>query len=118
MLSRIYKPNAQSGTVYPKPKRVSEGKPMPYARAIYPDPQSISEATNKRAPGSYLNKGGIVRVWRAAPFSTVRETGAGWAGSCILYDIFIFPANKGRRGREQREAGDDYLIYIVWYIIY
>jgi len=40
-----------------------------------------------------------MRVWRAAPFSTVREPGVGWAGSCILYDIFVFPAKKGRRGR-------------------
>ena len=28
-LSRTYKPNAQGQTVYPKPKRVSEDKPMP-----------------------------------------------------------------------------------------
>jgi len=43
---------------------------MPDAGAVFPDSQRISKATNKRAPGSYLNKGSIVRVWRAAPFST------------------------------------------------
>ena len=32
-------------------------------------PKRISEATNNRAPGSYLNnKGDIGRVWRAASF--------------------------------------------------
>ena len=84
MVSRTYKPNAQSQTLYPKPKRVSENKPMPEssathlrtkhmpdARATCPDPQRISKARNKRAPGSYLNKGSVVRVWRAAPFSTI-----------------------------------------------
>jgi len=34
-----------------------------------PDPQRISEATNKRAPGSYLNKGSIVSI-ASSPFST------------------------------------------------
>jgi len=93
---------------------------MPYARAICPDPQRKSDATNKHAPGRYLNKASIVRVWRAAPFSTVREPGVGWAGSCILYDIFVFPVKNGRwgRGSEQEEAGNEYLIYIIWYIIY
>ena len=33
MLSRTCKPNAQSRTVYPKPKRVSEDKPMPESSA-------------------------------------------------------------------------------------
>ena len=45
-------------------------KPMPDGGAICLDPQHISKTTNKRAPGSYLNKGSIVRVWREAPFST------------------------------------------------
>jgi len=79
-------PNVQ--TKHPKPKRIpevkespktnpclnpqniSEYKPIPNAGAICPDPQRISKATNKCAPGSYLNRGSIVRVWRAAPFST------------------------------------------------
>ena len=55
---------------YLNPQHISEHKYMPDAGAICPDPQRISKATNKRAPGSYLNKGSIVRVWRAAPFST------------------------------------------------
>jgi len=42
----------------------------PEAGGIYPNSQCISEATNKRASGSYPNDGGsIVRVWRAASFS-------------------------------------------------
>jgi len=53
------------------------------AEAICPNPQPISKATNKRAPGSYLNKASIVRVWRAALFSTV-QTRSGWAESDIV----------------------------------
>jgi len=80
LLSRTYKPNTRSRTVCPKPKRVSEDKPMPNARAICPDPQRIFEATNKRALGSYPNKGSVVRVWRAALFSTDFT----WQNSCCL----------------------------------
>jgi len=55
----------------PKPKRVPEDKPMPEAGAVRPDPQHTSEATNKRAAGSYPNKKeSIMRVWRAASFQT------------------------------------------------
>ena len=57
---------------YLNPQHTSEHKPMPDAGVTgkCPDPQCIFKGTNKRAPGHYLNKGSIVRVWRAAPFST------------------------------------------------
>jgi len=55
------------------PQHISEHKPMPDAGAICPDPQRMSEATNKWAHGSYLNRESIVGVWRAAPFSTVMQ---------------------------------------------
>jgi len=42
---------------------------MPDPGAICPDPQRISEAANKRAPGSYLNKGSIVRVMASTIFN-------------------------------------------------
>ena len=86
-------PYTRSQTESPKtnpclnPQHTSEHNPMPDAAAICPDLQSISEATNKRAPGSYLNKGSIPRVWRAEPFSTFSSTnGNSSCASALAYN--------------------------------
>ena len=49
------------------PERINQ---TPKAEGICPNPQRISEATNKRAPRSYLNKGSIVSMASSTIFNT------------------------------------------------